>query len=65
LHGDRVLPEDYAEETDIGEGSAHVIVGDRSHDSTGGSATFQVVLDQLLIARLGDSWRPKAKKNGT
>jgi hypothetical protein len=58
------VPKDYAKETETGESSAHVVVGDRSHYGTAGSAGHEIVLDQLPIVRLGDSCRAEAENNG-
>jgi hypothetical protein len=55
---DRVLPEDYAKEAKIGEGSADEIVGHWSHDSTANAAAQQILLNQLLIIRLGGRCGP-------
>jgi hypothetical protein len=63
LNSDRVLSKDYAEEAETGEGSAHVIVGDRSHYGAPGSAGREIVLDQLLIVRLGDTCRPEGEND--
>jgi hypothetical protein len=63
LHSEGVLPEDYAEETETGESSAYVLLGDRSHYSAASSAGREIVFDQLLIVRLGDSCRPEAEND--